>query len=65
VPPTLTILELLSIPIIPIGTRSIIIQLYIIFSTIYTAFIPIIAWKVLEHLGYDSTSSKPTPQNEE
>lgn len=65
VPSTLTILELLSIPIIPIGTRSIIIQLYIIFSTIYTAFIPIIAWKVLERLGYVSTSSKPTPQNEE
>ena len=51
VPPTITVLIMLSI--IPIGTGSTIVQGYIIFTPIYTALTPVIALKILKRLGYD------------
>jgi hypothetical protein len=60
VPPTITILIMLSI--IPIGTGSIIVEGYIAFTPIYIALTPAIALKILKRLGYDddSTSNEST-----
>ena len=61
VPPTITVLIMLSI--IPIGTGSalvhrhvvhgIALEGYILFTPIYTALTPVIALKILKRLGYD------------
>jgi len=62
VPPTITILLLSIMPGIP-GTGSTIVQGYILLTPIYIALTPVFSWKLLERLGYGSTSPQTPSQS--